>query len=111
MIGVKSKLTGLVSPTLTCAISGEEIDDFSKANAEWVEVLGLDGQYITVREPVAVLKKFSFKHQLASLFNLNKDTGEKLRWQPLDVFLIQLCLGGKLDYEEALRKAELLSRV
>jgi hypothetical protein len=105
---IKIDNSDIACPILKCSISGQEINDASLANAEWAEEVGEKGFSRPVGVPIAVLKEFRIPKVINERLNPYKASSIRVRWMPLDVFLIHQLRNSGVDYEKASRVADRL---
>lgn len=108
---IKINNSDIACPILKCSISGQEINDASLANAEWAEEVDEKGVSRPAGVPIAVLKEFRVPQVVKGCLNPYNASNIRIRWMPLDAFLIHQLRNSGVDYEKASRAADRLQNL
>lgn len=108
---IKLDNSDLACPILKCSISGLEINDASLANVEWAEEVDEKGIFKPVGTPISVLKEFRMPEVANERLNSRRAGNIRIRWMPLDVFLIRQLRNSGVDYDKASREADRLQNL
>ena len=108
---IKINNSNIACPILKCSISGLEINDAGTANVEWVEELDEKGISEPVGTPISVLKEFRMPKIVNERLNPRRASNVRIRWMPLDVFLIDQLRNSGVDYDKASREADRLQNL
>ena len=108
---IKINNSNIACPILKCSISGLEINDASLANVEWAEEVDGKGISKPVGTPISVLKEFRMPEAVNDLLNKRGAGNVRIRWMPLDVFLIRQLRNSGVDYDKASREADRLQNL
>jgi len=108
---IKINNTNIACPILKCSISGLEINDASTANAEWAEVVDEKGISKPVGTPISVLRESRAPKVINERLNPHRANNIRIRWMPLDVFLIHQLRNSGVDYDKASREADRLQNL
>ena len=108
---IKINNSNIACPILKCSISGLEINEASLANFEWAEVVDEKGISKPVGTPISVLKEFRIPKVINEQLNPHRASNVRIRWMPLDVFLIHQLRNSGVDYDKASREADRLQNL